>query len=242
MKVFCTLARDSMPRIAQNMYRVMKELMEPEDALIVVENDSRDFTRQFLEDFNHLYPIDILNGPRFLPKFRSVVSLKRAKQMALLRNLYLDRVQNFYIDATHMVVFDSDLALIPRENFQQMITNEAVVSSNGLHVSRFRSQDGQIHERKIYYDSWAYEHLTDDTRYVTETHYEAQPAFPEQQDLLEVRSGFGGLAVYLVDDRLRESKYRPYRDGELCEHAGLHEQLREKGGKVWIQTNYQPIV
>lgn len=231
-----------MPNIASNLYRVFYDFMEEEDQLIVVENDSVDHTKSFLKDFTNNYGIDLIYGPRFSKKYRSVVSKERALHMSKLRNIYLDRVKMFYPDAEYMIVFDSDMRDLPVENFDKMFTGESAVTSNGVQVQRWRDQStGTIMQRKIYYDSWAYQHLTDDTLYVTKTYYNPQPAFKESKQMIEVRSGFGGLAVYLLKD-LKNCKYEPFQGGDLCEHAGLHSQMRKKNKKIWIQTNYQPVV
>ena len=141
---------------------------------------------------------------------------------------------------------------LPVENFDTMFTEHAAVSSNGLCTNRYYTPDRRIAVREIYYDSWAYQGLVDDTLFVEgdeirgiTTRYDAQLKFPEQEELIEVRSGFGGLAVYRMDS-LKDCEYHPYefcgKKAALCEHGGLNEDIRKNGGQVFINTKYQPVV
>lgn len=229
--------------------------MQDGDILYIVENDSTDHTKKFLYDFaNHHRGVALASSDECVPSFPSVVNLERTTNLAVFRNKYLHYAKTMHRDNgfQYMIVFDSDMHDLPVENFETMFTEHAAVTSNGLCTNRYYDENKQIRTRSVYYDAWAYQALEDDTIHVgsdpTESYtvyYNAQPKFPERNDLLEVRSGFGGLAVYKIDD-IKDCQYHPYEFGgkkaALCEHGGFNQDIRAAGGKVFINTNYQPIV
>ena len=56
---------------------------------------------------------------------------------------------------------------------------------------------------------------------------------------IEVDSAFGGLAIYRRDAIIQGS-YR-HRDGAgriACEHVGLHDDIRRRGGRIFINPSF----
>ncbi len=61
---------------------------------------------------------------------------------------------------------------------------------------------------------------------------------PPDAERIEVESAFGGLGIYDVG-LLKGCRYRPTaEDGSpVCEHVPMHAQIREKGGRLFIEPS-----
>lgn len=242
MNIFATITRNAMPKLAGNLYTVANLLAKGDDQIVIYENDSQDLTLKFLFDFQKLYKnVHIITEKLNAPRFPEGISHERAQHLANCRNKYMDYVDDTFPNVDYLIVFDSDLCVLTVENFHTMFTKHAAVSSNGLDVLKQVNKERTGWELKsCYYDTWAYQRLEDGRIFLPN---EMQPPFP-QQGLVEVMSGFGGLAVYRWDI-VKDLRYRPYtwegNSKALCEHGGLNEEIRKKGEKVFIQTEYRPI-
>lgn len=246
MNIYTSIARNCMPNITRNVYTVLNKMMKEGDQLVIYENNSTDFTREFLLDiekthnnFHYIYE-DLENPPNFPP----VALPERIHYLASCRNRYLDYIKNTFknSDIEHVIVFDSDMHTIYQDNFDTMITEHAAVGSNGVDVW---IQNGE--QKACQYDT--YSRLMLDSNKV---HYGQDLIVPEPSNgLVEVRSVFGGIAVYRWEF-MKHCTYQwvaipgsttdqRYINSGLCEHAGLALDIRSKGGKVYINTEYYPI-
>jgi len=65
--------------------------------------------------------------------------------------------------------------------------------------------------------------------------YSRMLRLPLDADWIEVESAFGGLALYRAD-ALLGARYEGLAadGGEVCEHVALHAQIRQRGGRVFI--------
>ncbi len=251
MNVYCCLARDCMPWIANNLYKVMA-FKNPEDKIIVVENNSKDGTKEFLKDLTYSHnkkslldsysdddpdnEIILIGKDNNVPRYGQKPLKERADYLADVRNSYLDYIKEHF-DKTidRMILFDSDLWDLGTQNWHTLFTEHAATCANGLiHI-----QVGNMNHM-IYYDSWAYLHLTEDF-----VHGVKNPIpLMQPPGLVEVRSAFGGAAAYHWD-AVRDCRYsffdlhKMHKNGRpmcLGEHGGLNEDIRKKGGRVFIQT------
>ncbi len=253
MNIYATLIRDSLPACAYTLYQIVYKLSSLDDHLIIVENDSQDgLTREFLEDFcySHHPKYDVLNNIHLVSenlgwkRYGSVIDLKRATNMAIARNKYLNWVRESSLNPEKLIVFDADMQVLPKENFSKMFEgDEAAVTSNGLYWAKSHRQN------PVYYDAWAYLPLNSDKIDVffndqgVQTHT-PPPPFPEP-NRVKVRSAFGGLSVYDWK-QVKNCNYKPFSFGRspcaLCEHGGFSEEIRKNGGSIVIEPSYKPFV
>jgi hypothetical protein len=65
--------------------------------------------------------------------------------------------------------------------------------------------------------------------------YSRQIHIPKDSPWLEVDSAFGGLAIYNASLYFNSSySSRNSDDSQICEHVALHEQIRNSGGRIFI--------
>ena len=61
---------------------------------------------------------------------------------------------------------------------------------------------------------------------------------PRNNPLINVRSAFGGLAIYHTE-KLKGCWYRSFEGNkEVCEHVPFHEQFIQKGADIFINPNF----
>jgi hypothetical protein len=65
--------------------------------------------------------------------------------------------------------------------------------------------------------------------------YSRQVHIPKDSPWIEVDSAFGGLAIYDALLYFNSSYSSRNSDGsQICEHVALHEQIRNSGGRIFI--------
>lgn len=244
MNVFATITKNSIKKFPRTLYQDIFPKMGDDDILVVVENNSTDGTKDFLRDLVRERKVkwieDDLSDP---PQFPPVAIKERADFLAERRQKCVDWVIESKLEPEYFVMFDSDMASIPDQNWDSMFTENAAVGSNGLDIW---SRDQKSVEA-CQYDTWSRLLLNND-----EVKYGRDLIAPDDPSgLQEVRSVFGGVAVYRWDF-VKKSQYHwiatpnatedeRYKNSGLCEHGGLHADIRKLGGKVFINTEYYPI-
>lgn len=207
---------------------------------LVVESDSSDRT------------LDVLHRLASKNKNFNYVSLgclrdqypKRTERIAFCRNHYLNQINRCidYKDIDYVVIADLDGV-------------NAKVSSDAVNSCWARTdwdvctanQDGP------YYDIWALRHplwSPNDcwkqaefsmrhgvTRFksISSAVYSRMIKVPSHADWIEVDSAFGGFAIYRKTAVENVSYAGLTSDGEeFCEHVSLHQQIREQGGRIFL--------
>jgi len=249
MNIYCTMVRDCMPWLANNIYQVLR-FKNPEDKILIVENNSVDGSKEFLYDLHlaknsrrrymddYENEIIVIGEEVDLPKFGQKPLKERADYLAGLRNSYLDFIKNNF-EIERLIVFDSDLWDLDVRSWNKLFTDYTATCANGLItivVGNIRHQ--------IYYDTWAYLSLDKDF-----VHGVKNPVpLMQPPGLVEVRSAFGGVACYIWDE-IKDCRYsffdlkKLHENGKpmtLGEHGGFNSDIRSKGGKVMIQTECIP--
>lgn len=225
-----TLARDSEEDIDfyQNFLNSFKEVCKVDT--FVVENDSKDGTKELLPTIADHWISEDLGTPKFEG---SPATFERATLMCQYRNRLKDLI--FSKDDYDVVIFsDIDLLQWPElniitQNIERVAKDKSIgaITSNGL--SWFLKEN-------IYYDIWS---LVIDGRIQNHRIW-------SEFDItnIEVDSAFGGFAIY-NGQAIKDVKYEPIKlygyycpwhplERPACEHCGLNLSLRKKGLRILI--------
>lgn len=207
---------------------------------LVIESDSTDNTVSILEEISR----EKKNFKYITLGNLSSKHPKRTDRIAHARNVYLMDFQQLeeYSECTHLVVADLD-------GVNNLISRSGVESSFALNpLGVFTAnQSGP------YYDIWALRHdfwspndcwaeLEFYRNWYQWPEYALQKSvlsrmirIPEDADLIEVQSAFGGLAIY-PRDAVGNTLYVGLDDDgkEICEHIRFSEGIRRNGYKIFI--------
>lgn len=237
--VICGLCRDvrvHLPRFAARIARL--GAMFRDHRVVLVENDSRDATPEFLQDWTKRDPrVDVISERFGVRKFPQNRDRDRTAWLAQCRNRYLDQIAARYAEFEYLIVVDTDLA--GGWSYEGIANTFGhgdwdAVGSYGL----VESNSGTL-GTWLQYDSWAFRSFG---------HPAAHPSHPVNsmllergQEMLRVDSCFGGLAVYHLPAILA-ARY----GGEDCEHVVLHQRMLGQGaGRIYLNpsqvTLYSPL-
>jgi hypothetical protein len=210
-------------------------------ALIIYENDSTDSTRKILNDNkkdNYYYIFE-----------DNIKEPQRTVRLSNGRNKILDKVKEINKDNTYdfLVMLDLD-----------------DVNYSGKFVdtidSCFKTKNWDVltgNQSDKYYDTWAFrkEGLLNwdwvveynkainngmNSDEAVKIHsYDVVPKF-DKDKMIDVISAFGGIAIYKLSTLPPECRYKGIHDDnqEQCEHVPFHKCIKEKGGKIFINTNF----
>lgn len=219
----CLLARNVSQGLAE-LARRLENMGErfSDYRIIVVENDSNDGTDESLVEWARLNPrVRVDSRQLGLPSWPRVPLPARARQLADLRNRYLDLLPDLDLEIDYVLVMDGDLSrgVSPRGLASSFGYEDwDVMTSNGL-----AGIDADGGGQPMYFDAWAYRETTsrapDDFSAINALSF--QPGMPP----IPVHSAFGGLAIYRVEAMLNGARYA----GGDCEHVMFHAALRARG-------------
>jgi hypothetical protein len=224
-------------------------------AFVLVENDSRDQTKQVLQEWGKSkggFKLVCMDDLQFC-------SL-RTVRLAIARNMYLEIIRNSAIrEFDYLFVMDMDNVNERELNVASVVKALEFLESEPSHAGVFANQSG------AYFDMWALRHSTLCPRDVWEevleyamTHScsddeafertfrrrifslsaEAQP--------VEVSSAFGGFGIYKLSYALgsryvgRETKLVESPPDQLripmqiCEHVPFNKEIERQGGRLFI--------
>lgn len=229
------LAKDCEKTIERNIIEIDKFLHNSEKYWIVLESNSTDRTRSILDRVaNQFSNFFLLNDPPGVDRFET-----RTEQMAARRQAVVDfaREMETRNDGVAVVVdFDNPLGI----NGEFSSIREQVIQGNAILPT----------QRAAYYDVLALRDQSCETDYRLRVDHRLRAGenifrvykeelFDIQRKVsrgvfpLEVRSGFGGIALYPLQQYL-ECEYSPSWE---CEHVSLSEQLRSKGVVLTISES-----
>jgi hypothetical protein len=237
--VICGLCRDvrvHLPRLAARIARL--GAMFRDHRVVLVENDSRDATAEFLQDWtNRDTRIDVISERFGVRKFPQNRDRDRTEWLAQCRNRYLDQIAARYADFEYLIVVDTDLA--GGWSYEGIASTFGhggwdVVGSYGL----VESTSGTL-GTWLQYDSWAFRSFGHPAAHPS--HQVNSMLLERGQEMLRVDSCFGGLAVYRLPAILA-ARY----GGEDCEHVVLHQRMIAQGAdKIYLNpsqvTLYSPL-
>jgi hypothetical protein len=208
---------------------------------LIIESDSMDDTLEKLEFLNnsisdfHYISLGVLRTN--IPK--------RTERLAFCRNKYLEEIESnpLYRDIQYVLVTDLD-------GTNELLTKENIASC-------LQIDDWDVctaNQKGPYYDIWALRHpeLSPNDCWKA-YHYMVdelgiKPEIAGQKVLksrmlwfkknvkpFEVDSAFGGLAIYRrnILENIRYSGIDE-NGAEVCEHVALNRQIKEKGGKIYL--------
>ena len=245
--IICGMIRDRdahTPRLQQQLDQITP--LFADYAIVIVENDSTDRTRETLikwakkDSRVHLLGCNDTNQPchlslpaterQFIPK------QSRIEKMVRLRNIYMD-----YIDK-HQPFDHFDYVIV--EDFD--LTTSTFI--NGLYSSAFHfTEDAnidaicsngilqrQLVDKWLAYESYfdPYAHKDQQNEHWSMTYNDLWSTlfrrYSCDQDLLRVKSCFSGRTIYRYQ-QIRDKRYRTYIDEYqqvVCEHVGFHETIK----------------
>lgn len=258
--VFVGLARDSaqfLPSVLANLERMAAIFSD--SAFLFIENNSRDMTRQSLEDWCRRRP----NATLLTPGTLEASSPHRTIRLAALRNQLIDEVRKRFSDFDLLVVADcDDVNATPVTDMSPFVRAIAFLQSDRDCAAVFGNTLG------VYYDMWALRHpqrCPDDVWEAIMDHALASGdgdedaarkiyaprvfMLPPRMPPMEVDSAFGGLGIYKLPHVLANKalyqgfKVRPIRvpqggvremGWQCCEHVAFHAGLRASGGRLFV--------
>lgn len=235
--VFAAIVRDNIRHLPGLVERLVA-LGEPfkEFAFVFSENDSSDGTKEYLDQLHHNATSFSVTrvGQDFLVDKRPSISF-----LARMRNFYLHEIytQPLYADYNYVLVFDADFQkdmFVTREGLFDCFNrpeNWAVMAANGERWGKmydafaFRNEEFDLPYKPEIFPEGI------NTYWPTILHIQAKY---EDGPLVPVKSAFGGLAIY--QKSLMQGLFHNI-SSEDCEHVSLHEQIRARGGHIYMNPN-----
>lgn len=236
--VFAGCARNCGPVLRANLWRI--EQMGAAFAgwaAVIVENDSTDGTKECLDEWamagGQRTIIHLNNGRPHLHGFEA----ERMQAMAEYRNAYLDVIRDQHPRVDYVVVLDLDTwggygGLLT--GISELANEPHAVAMASVSLFQARVQGGDLHW--LHYDQFAFRWFDWSKR--LDAWFPAWRP-PVGAPPLRVKSAFGGMAVYDAF-HLLSCDYTAV-DGD-CEHVGLHRQIEERGGRVYLNPSQRVIV
>ena len=178
------------------------------------------------------------------------ISIDRVSKMATLRNTYLDKISSLK-NIDYVIVIDLDLeggwsydGIL--DCFSEFYPSWSAMTANGLlfqeeSISVNSKKQSKI--KKLFFDTWTFRELGEE-KFKGHGIYKNM-SLEKGDKPIEIGSNFGGLGIYKFKDIIK-CEYRPSTPDEevCCEHVSLHQQIRKRGGKVFINpsliTLYSP--
>lgn len=205
---------------------------------LIVESDSRDITLEVLDRCRQDDPaLRVLSLGALTPRLPA-----RTERIAHCRNAARDLVETDYPDVDYVVLADMD-------DLNNRLTRAGVLSC----WERDDWGACMANQSGFYYDIWALRHdvWCPNDCWAQNDFFEAHGSgfvrarlaavylkmlrIPRDAEWIEVRSAFGGFAVYTRAALLSGRYTGPYPDGrQICEHVPFHAMLREAGHRLFI--------
>jgi hypothetical protein len=254
---FCCLGRDVESILHTNMCRINKTSSFFNDShIFIIENDSSDNTASMLQQYAFKDERIKVISPSIPDKrFYSntgheSISIGRVSKMATLRNIYLDEL-SYLSNIDYVIVIDLDLeggwsydGIL--DCFSKHYPPWSAMTANGLlfqEESISVNSKKQSKTKKLFFDTWTFRELGEEK---FKGHGIYRNMSLEKGDRpIKVGSNFGGLGIYKFKDIIK-CEYRPSTPDEeaCCEHVSLHQQIRKRGGEVFVNpsliTLYSP--
>jgi hypothetical protein len=231
--IFCGIARDN----AREIPAVLGSIMATGGlfgryAAVVYENDSSDQTRELLFAWRDWMPCDI----RVISEKHNIQKRPSLGFLAYCRNQYLREIGKPEFDSyTHVIMVDFDMGYgwSPAGVVNSFYQSEwDVMAANGIFTrmgnmwDAFAFRTAELNEP---YSRTKYGPIENYWPVINTPAY--QRIYPPGTPLVPVYSAFGGLCIYrkAILDGLSYDE-----SSEDCEHVSLHNAIREKGGRIFM--------
>lgn len=195
-------------------------------AVCIFENDSTDGTTERLAEWQARNPNVVVKSEKFDRKqWGPVRDLGRMVDLAEYRNACRNMILESYPEADYVILVDTDLKGGWKYDG---------IANSFSQVSRWdfcgSVSWAQVNNKWVHYDVWA----------CRPNHWKAlhardiNPWLPlPGQDLIPVKSCFGGLGIYRMD-AYKSAEYAGYD----CEHVCFHQRMIEKGyGRIYMNPS-----
>ncbi|MDL2244367.1 hypothetical protein LJC54_02550, partial [Parabacteroides sp. OttesenSCG-928-J18] len=257
--IVCALARDCAWALKKNIKRIekMRRQFLVCDVL-VIENDSRDQTKQLLWDWKQksegVYVISndyhTVTIPESLPnKVNPRCSYHRIEKMTRYRNIYLDWIEERGGAYDYVIVLDIDANSFTTD-IAKIIDRAPAdwggITAHGIWYSPFDS---------IYYDTYPYmenkpEKLVFHVEKPDEYHANAKRIHKQikRQPYMPVYSAFAGMGIYkqeAIKGLRYELMFNEMEDEEAeihCEHVSLNKAISERGYQLYIARDLKMTI
>ncbi|CAF1529435.1 unnamed protein product [Adineta steineri] len=245
--IICGLIRDRELHIKRliNQLNSLTKLFA-DYAIVIVEDDSKDHTREKLVEWaninSHIHVIgcgDLVNNIHpcnmSLPatKRSSIPYIDRIEKMVRLRNIYLNYIEKHTLlkQFDYVLVEDFDLTSYTYLNgffstgfyFQNDLTIDAICANGQFYKSIFLN----LIRYQTYFDPYA--HKDKQNQNWTVAYNDMWSSFFRHyscnDELIPVQSCFSGRTMYRFKS-IQGKRYRTYLDQykqAICEHVGFHE-------------------
>lgn len=243
------LARDCNKALKKNI-PLVEELRKhfSNSKVVVVENDSKDGTKETLEKWekesNNVTLIIKDNGTITIPRVSTncphpANSLFRISKMAYYRNLYMEYAKSLNENFDYLIVIDIDVENFSINGIVESIKN-APENWGGLFANGYISYNGIFPH---YFDIYAYlpKCISNLSQKHDELYYYNRLLNKQlnKEKYIECNSAFGGLGIYKWQT-IKDLSYkaiennRSVRYEAICEHVPFNYAIIEKGFKNYI--------
>jgi hypothetical protein len=225
---------------------------------VVVENDSKDGTKDLLNDWkinsNGVTIISNDFGTKTIPDKSDLIinpytTYHRIDKMVSYRNLYLDHINQVEHPIDLVIIIDIDVIEISLKGLINSINSfedkTGAVFSNGISV-----MDTPVGLSEIYYDTfavWEYP-LSNEFSYSAgslASTFKSINRSIKKSPLYSVISAFGGVGIYnyaAIKDLRYKTVLNPVNQQEaICEHIPFNQQIIKRGFKNYIARDFQVI-
>ena len=249
--IICGLIRDReshIKRLREQLLPLTKYFADY--AIVIVENDSKDGTREELINWakndHHIHIIGCENQTNSIhpcnlslaaTKAQFIPETKRIEKMVQLRNIYLNYIDNHkqLNQFDYVIVEDLDLTsytylngLFSTGYYLNTNTTIDAICSNGIFYNQVL---GNLISYETYFDPYA--HKDQENQNWSMTYNDLWSSFfrkyPCDKDLINVQSCFSGRTIYRYRS-IKGKRYRTYLDQNnqaVCEHVGFHQELNK---------------
>jgi len=244
--VFAGLIRDKEDRISYLQKR-LEALSKPfrDYHILIVENDSKDKTRERLLEWHQKNPkVTILgcgeNVPRCILGLESTKSRShssnRIKKMSQLRNIYVNYLRENFSDWDYLVVNDFDLLADLSDMGWKSAFGHFKQDQSLSAISAYGFYD--LFFKKIFYDDFAFVPLNSpiEVDNVKESPFRLKEKIEMElylletkKELVEVKSAFSGLTIYRISHIPANARYDfcHSEDKKACEHSYFNQYLNK---------------
>lgn len=248
---FALLARDCRDYLKRNIEEILKGIaLFKRIEIVVVENDSIDGTKEYLESISGQYNnIHIISKDTNQETFRSGDtggSVYRMQKMVDFRNEYVRYFkENFIKELDYLIVIDADIEWFSIESVVKAVCfapdGWAALFANGRYYARLIG-------RKVYCRYYDLLPLIPEKEFWGDVKFTYHPTYRELARLSDltsmkilkrypyfpVISAFGGIGIYNMS-LYRGQEYRVIKNERssyfetLCDHVSFNMEFREEG-------------
>ena len=248
--IICSIVRNAEKGLKRNIPEIKRLCqMFKGYKVFVYENDSTDKTKQLLQGWHDSDPDNVfisLNDTSAqptippasdVPGINPFYSHKRIDKMAMLRNTYMQFVDDMGWSADYLVVVDLDVAKISADNIVSSFVREDwdAVTAFGYSTSPKL--------KRRYHDTYALTEFGDEENPQTEEkiirNSEKYANLNDGNPWVRVFSAFGGLAIYRFES-IKGVRYEALKNNDprvqvKCEHYSIYYQMKRRGfDRVYI--------